>query len=673
MPEMRHSQLARALALVACAAAGCGRLKPATPPDAGQDADREDTSDGQSDATNDDGALPLAALSPIVAEWPRVRVGVETREVTSFDRAGGNDDGFAGTYSELYVDAKGEHVIFDALGPGRLDTLWFTSAVSGTAPLGIGRVRVYLDDAAAPAATVDADQLFSGRAPGFPSSLVFANDRSTGGFVSYVPIPFASRLRITTERRASFYSAQYETFPADESVTSWDPAAPVSAASVGVVPDIGGDAGEELPLDTTRTGPGLFTKLTFLPSAPFTDETLRAARVRIWWEDEADPGVDCPIDAFFGSALGEAPVSALAFSMANKRWENRLPMPFWRRARVQISGIDGQLFLRTARNTYDEGTAAHLRVRWRRESPTTPGADFEYLTFTGAGRLVATVLGVEPPDAARDKQWWEGDLRSYADGRRTPAVHGTGYEDEHFGGWSNEFFSTPFSLPLNGEPVARILDRNGQFNGNVSMYRVWRGIPFLGEVRHSVEHGTENNRSIDEAAATFFYGEPRSWLVESDALDVCDDAARAAHHLTAAGETRLPALASAFEGRAYHVPVTLCHHAHTGAAAFELAVAPGNAGVLLRRTYDQARGRQRAVVRVNGTVVGTWYVAEANATLRWAERDFFISRAFTAGRSTLAIEIAPEIERDLAGNPPPWDAAQYRALSVVIPPSPPSP
>src|SRR5262249_31612894 len=158
----------------------------------------------------------------------------------------------------------------------------------------------------------------------------------------------------------------------------------------------------------------------------------------------------------------------------------------------------------------------------------------------------------------------EGDLRSYADGRRTPGVQGTGYEDDHFGGWSNEFFSTPFSLPLNGEPLARILDHNGQFNGDVTMYRVWRGIPFLGGVQHSVEHGTENVRDVDESAATFFYGEPRSWLVDSDALDVCDDAARAAHGLTVAGETRLPALASAFEARASGTTVTMCHHAHTG-------------------------------------------------------------------------------------------------------------
>jgi hypothetical protein len=671
--------------LAACVvlALGCGRLKPgAEALEAGAPADGgaiatdggDDAGDGaqgdRGDALDDGPRLAQSQLSPVLAEWPVVRVGVESREVSSFDRAGGNDDGFAGTYSALYIDGNGEQVIFDALGPGRLDTLWFTSSVSGTAPLGIGRVRFYLDGAATPATTADADAIFAGGVAGFPASLVFDNHRSTGGFVSVVPIPFARRLKITTERRASFYSAQYETFPADETVASWSPAAPVDARALGFAPDEGGDDGEEVPLDTERVGAGLVTKLVFLPAAPLSPEALHAARVRITWEDEADPAIDCPLDAFFGSALGEAPVSSLAFTMKPGRYESHLPMPFWRHARVQITGADGRLFLRVGPNPYDALTTAHLRVRWHEERPTSPGNDFEYLTYAGAGRLVATVVAVEPPDPAVDKQWWEGDLRSSADGRRTPGVQGTGYEDDHFGGWSNEFFSTPFSLPSNGEPLVRLLDRTGQYNGDVTMYRVWRGISFLGEVRHSVEHGTENVRAVDESAATFFYGEPRAWLVDSDALDVCDDAARAAHHLAVTGETRLPPLASAFEGRAYRTPVTLCHHAHTGAATFELAIAPDNEGVLLRRTFDQARGRQRAVVRAGGAVVGTWYVAEANATLRWAERDFFVPRSFTVGRSTLAIAIDPEPEPDLAADPPPWDAALYRSISVVRPPVP---
>jgi hypothetical protein len=275
------------------------------------------------------------------------------------------------------------------------------------------------------------------------------------------------------------------------------------------------------------------------------------------------------------------------------------------------------------------------------------------------------VLTVEPPDAARDKQWWEGDLRSSADGRRTPGLQGTGYEDDHFGGWSNEFFSTPFSLPLNGEPRAELLDHVGQYNGNVTMYRVWTGIPFLSELRHSVEHGTGNNRAVNESAATFFYGEPRPWLAVTDALDLCDEGARTAHLVRVTGQSRLDTLASAFEGRD-HAAFAHCHTTLTdGEMSFELRTAPENEGVYLRRSFDQAVGRQRSVVSVDGRFVGPWYVAEANASARWAERDFFVPKSFTAGRASISVTLTIPTLAD-----PPWDAAEFRAVSVVRPAMP---
>ncbi|MEN7973754.1 MAG: hypothetical protein ABFR47_07965 [Verrucomicrobiota bacterium] len=42
--------------------------------------------------------------------------GTQVRQVSSYDRHGGNDDGFNGTYSALYIDANGEHVMFDEIG-----------------------------------------------------------------------------------------------------------------------------------------------------------------------------------------------------------------------------------------------------------------------------------------------------------------------------------------------------------------------------------------------------------------------------------------------------------------------------------------------------------------------------------------------------------------------------
>ena len=632
-------------------------------PDAGSMSPDAGTLRRDAGTTPPDAGTPTP-LSPFMADWPRILVGVESRQFSSFDRTGGNDDGFSGTFSELYVDDRGEHVIFDALGPGRLNTLWFTSAVSGTAPLGLGRLRFYLDDATQPTFTVDADQLFTGAVDGFPRTLVFDNRTSTGGFVSYVPIAFARRLRITTEQRAAFYSAQYETFPPDALVTSWSPAAPLDARAkaLGATGDDGGGDGVEVGLDRVLTGAGLVSRLTFLPAGKPTAAELRAARVRIWWEDETEPGVDCPVDAFVGSGLGEAPVASVAFTMTPGRWVNHMPMPYWRRARFQITGLGGRLFLRIADNPLDEARSAHLRVSWRLETLDAGTDDFVVAGFTGAGRLVATVLTVEPPDPARDKQWWEGDLRSYTDFRRTPGIQGTGYEDDHFGGWSNEFFATPFSLPLHGEPRAEILDKNGQWNGNVTMYRIWPGIPFLGEIHHSVEHGSENNRSVVESAAAFFYAELDGWLSDTSFIDLGSERSRLDHHVVGAHPEDWVTSTTAFEGRDYGLQFDLGHAPLAEALSFDLEILPVNEGVYLRRVYDQATGGQRATVDVDGTRVGTWYTVEANTTLSAAERDFFIPGALTRGKSSLRVTVTP-----LA--PGGFDASEFRALCVV-PPTP---
>src|SRR5437868_6670338 len=56
----------------------------------------------------------VVKTSGAIAEWPRIIPGVATRTISSFDRAGGNDDGFGGTWSRLYEDPDTkESVIFD--------------------------------------------------------------------------------------------------------------------------------------------------------------------------------------------------------------------------------------------------------------------------------------------------------------------------------------------------------------------------------------------------------------------------------------------------------------------------------------------------------------------------------------------------------------------------------
>jgi len=58
--------------------------------------------------------LALVLLQVSLSRYPILDPGVQAHYLSSYDRSGGNDDGFDGTYSALYVDARGEQVIFDA-------------------------------------------------------------------------------------------------------------------------------------------------------------------------------------------------------------------------------------------------------------------------------------------------------------------------------------------------------------------------------------------------------------------------------------------------------------------------------------------------------------------------------------------------------------------------------
>ena len=73
---------------------------------------------------------------------PNIYSNVQSYYLSSYDRTGGNDDGFRGTYSQLYVDDNGEHVIFDENGPGCVYNLWFTGDDQG---LHWGKIRIYFD------------------------------------------------------------------------------------------------------------------------------------------------------------------------------------------------------------------------------------------------------------------------------------------------------------------------------------------------------------------------------------------------------------------------------------------------------------------------------------------------------------------------------------------------
>jgi hypothetical protein len=593
-------------------------------------------------------ALSLVVLVPslVAAEdlsrYPILEPGVQAHYLSSYDRTGGNDDGFDGTYSALYVDANGEHVIFDVKGPGRLETLWFTSRVNGWSALGTGRIKFYFDDELEPRVDLDIDDLFRGKHPPFVPPYVYHPFQSTGGHVSYMPFPFARRLKITTEKRVGFYNAFYHTYAVDRVIESFRPEMP--RTGFAPVPPGGNDMrsgtlslpapampdGDPVPSRKAvlaHEGKGAITSLRFDPLFPLTPYELNHILLEIYWDGMVEPSVAAPLGSFFGSGLGEASVRALPLGMSpSGPYYCYLPMPFWEGFRIELVnenpgptpeiwwevGIDEE-------NAYASGTAGYLHARYHREWPTTTGEDYTLLAASGRGVYLGQVMTVEPL-RAEVKRWWEGDLRIYLDGRRHPALHGTGHEDEYLGGWSNEWLMNPYSLPMHGEPkTADLTQVDFQWSASTTVYRFFvGGIPFWNGISVSTEHGARNTADAMYSSVAYFYAraEPAVML---DALDV---------------EGSLE-ITSTFEGRHDVVELTESGRVVEQSSRFVLTAPEGASSLRLRRLYDQS-AVQDAEVLWNGKSAGFWYSAATNSHNRWAETDFLLPES---ARGRLEFEI----------------------------------
>ncbi|MEV0404064.1 glycoside hydrolase family 172 protein [Actinoallomurus sp. NPDC050550] len=150
---------------------------------------------------------------------PELTSGVRTQQFSSFDRTGGNDDGFDGRYSCLRTAADG-CVIAEHSGPGEVDAIWFTRDNGDVRAT--GDITITLDGRDVVHAPLQ--DLVDGKlgAP-FVHPLVANADQSSGGVYVEVPMAFRRSMRITTQHNPIFYHVTYRTFADDRGVSTFDP------------------------------------------------------------------------------------------------------------------------------------------------------------------------------------------------------------------------------------------------------------------------------------------------------------------------------------------------------------------------------------------------------------------------------------------------------------------
>jgi hypothetical protein len=300
-------------------------------------------------------------------------------------------------------------------------------------------------------------------------------------------------MRVTTSRNPNFFHVDYRTFDDAGGVPTFDPTDPVPdvlaalrAAGRQVPPGSGGgDVGEyagEAPL--TLDHPGTIRRLNFQVPAG----QLGRARVRMTFDGHRT--VDAPL-----SALRGGPGSLLA--RGTTLW---WPMPFLRRARIEVVGVAGtrihaEVEVGWLVDALARGEAGYFRATWH-AGPTRARRDWTVLDARGPGLLVGVAQTMTGP---RSRRFLEGDDRIVADGA---LLHGTGTEDFYEGAY---YFSRgPFSLPLTGNP----LHRTTRATDTTAAYR-WRlgdAVPFARRLRFTFEHGDRDRVAARYETVALWYG-----------------------------------------------------------------------------------------------------------------------------------------------------------------------
>ncbi len=149
---------------------------------------------------------------------PELTRGVQTLQFSGFDRTGGNNDGFEGTYSCLRQDASG-CVLAEAAGAGEIQSIWFTR--DGGDVTRTGNIRVELDGQTVFDAPLQ--DVVNGKlgAP-FIYPLVANADQSSGGVYIKVPMPYRESMRVTTAHNPFFYHVSYRSFDSVEGVSTFN-------------------------------------------------------------------------------------------------------------------------------------------------------------------------------------------------------------------------------------------------------------------------------------------------------------------------------------------------------------------------------------------------------------------------------------------------------------------
>ena len=220
-------------------------------------------------------------------------------------------------------------------------------------------------------------------------------------------------------------------------------------------------------------GPGAIQQIWMTPAGNW-----RYCIVRIYWDGETEPSVECPVGDFFACGWGKyAQVTSLPIcvnpgSAFNCYWE----MPFRKSCRITFQNIaEDQMVLYYQINytlTEVPKDAAYFHAQFRRTNPVKYRDVYTILDgVKGWGQYVGTYICW----GQNNNGWWgEGEVKFYIDGdTKFPTICGTGTEDYFCGsyGFMADGQYKEYTTPYAGMP--QVIRPDGLYSANTrfGLYR----------------------------------------------------------------------------------------------------------------------------------------------------------------------------------------------------------
>jgi len=234
-------------------------------------------------------------------------------------------------------------------------------------------------------------------------------------------------------------------------------------------------------------GPGMIGHI-WCTIAHAAAQYSRLLTLRIYWDGEAHPSVECPIGDFFVMGHGiDKPFWSIPVRVSSEgRGRNCYwPMPFRKSAKITVTNESDKpchafyYYIDWQKHESLPADTAYFHAMYRQEFPCVMGRNYEIADIRGRGHYVGTVQSVYMVSPG----WYgEGDDFFFIDGEREPRLRGTGTEDYFCDGWGFRQFDGPFY----GAPLWEGFDTGDR--GTVYRFHITDPIPFRSSLWVEIEH-----------------------------------------------------------------------------------------------------------------------------------------------------------------------------------------